>query len=609
MPTTLPTPATQRSTTISVTKNLQLNIKTPYDPALIQILRTIPGRKWLPQERVWSIPLTNLNALTERFIQQGIWSTSDVDALKLSIEKILNHSNEDVSWTKQKAKLPYRKYQLETIKFFKHRGSALGALPFAAGKTPISIAYIGELIHDGTIKKALVLGPKAVLWHWSRQTEKFFGRGLRTTIIGQGVGPKGRIKNLNRDERFEQWKREDIDIFIATYDIIRRDFMDESVDASNNKVTNPTAAFTGHWDGTVPYIIVADEVTKIKSHRSERTRFLKHLPALYRVGLSGRPLENNLEELYTIMDWVWPGCLGSFNQFKGEYLITDTWGTVKAYKNASGFRDKLKWIMIRYTSDEIDVELPPITHNTYDVILSDEEEKEYERIRAEAMNEFDIMEAMKQDPNAEHRGHMTSLLAWLTLSRMYCDHPLLVKHSDSESAKLVNVQCTKSTKLEDLLLILDELEGEKVVIFSQFRGMISIIEHAIQTRYPGKKVYKLVGGMKAQDIQKQIDDFSNDPNGGYFLSTDAGAYGVELHAAHNLINYDQHWNPAVMDQRWGRLRRPGQVNPIVVVNLSVPDQDKIEARVKEVLNQKRELYSDVIEKLATAGVAQSNEKG
>jgi SNF2 family DNA or RNA helicase len=564
----------------------------------------VPGRKWIPQERVWSIPLTNFNVLADRFKENGLWSQTDVDTIRESITKILEHGNENVSWTKEHSKIPFRPYQLDTIKFAKHRGSALLALEFALGKTSIALAYVAELLHEGTIKKAMVLGPKPVLWHWSRQAEKFFGKNLRTIVIGQGIGARGKIKTLPREERIKQWQRQDIDIFIATYDIIRRDFMDESLAGNNVKMYTPTAAWTNYWDGAIPYVIIADEVTKIKSHRSDRTKFLKRFPALYRIGLSGRPLENNLEELYTIMDWIWPGSLGSFSKFKEDYLITDTWGTVKMYKNTSDFREKLKWIMIRYTTEQIIAELPTITHNVYDVILSDDEADEYERIQVEATKEFDIVTGLQQtttDALSPIKSHVTSLLAWLTLARMYCDHPLLVKHSDSNSAKAVNVQCTTSTKLDDLMLILDELEGEKVVIFSQFRSMISIIEHSIKGKFPGKKIYKIVGGMKSSEFQQAVDDFTNDKNGGYFLSTDAGAYGVELQASHYLINYDQHWNPAVMDQRAGRLRRPGQSHPVVVIHLSVPDQDKIEARVKAVLSKKRELYHDVIEKLDTAG--------
>jgi SNF2 family DNA or RNA helicase len=540
-------------------------------------------------------------------MSNNLWTKDDVEILRKSIENILDHTKENVDYTQSQSKLKFRNYQLNTIKFAKHRGSALLALEYALGKTPLSLAYIAELLHSGIIKKALVLAPKPVLWHWYKQNDKFFGNLMNATIIGQGVNPKnGKIKTLNKEERLNQWQRQDVQVFIATYDIIRRDFMDEKNGPDGNPIVNPTKAWTNYWDGSIPYLLIADEVTKIKSHKSQRTKFLKHLPSVYRIGLSGRPLENNLDELYTIMDWIWPGCLGSFSSFKKEHLVTDNWGNVRAYKNTNEFREKLKWIMIRYTTEEIIAELPAITHNVYDVILSEAEAMEYDRIQTEVENEFDAVTSTPNDNSLEHRNHMTSLLAWLTLARMYCDHPLLVKHSDSNSAKSVDIKCSTSSKLEDLMLILDELEGEKIVIFSQFRNMISIIEHAIKARFPGKNVYKIIGGMKASDFQKSIDDFTNDPNGGYFLSTDAGAYGVELNASHYLINYDSHWNPAVMDQRSGRLRRPGQPHPVVVITLSVPDNDKIEARVKAVLSKKQELYHDVIEKLDNAGTNKLN---
>jgi SNF2 family DNA or RNA helicase len=150
--------------------------------------------------------------------------------------------------------------------------------------------------------------------------------------------------------------------------------------------------------------------------------------------------------------------------------------------------------------------------------------------------------------------------------------------------------------MDEFRIILDEILklNEKIVVFSQYRKMIDLLEADINVKYPMVKVYKYVGGGGSLQRQRIIDNFTSDQNPAVFLCTEAGAYAIELQCASYIINYDLPWNPAVLEQRISRLHRPGQKKSVTVINLVVNGPNKVESRILEILSEKDKLYKDIM---------------
>ena len=579
---------------IDVVRPVKLRARTN-DSRFVDVFRRIVGNDWNSIVKSWEFPISSTDDLLNELVRSGLVSIEKTEEMRKTIEDTADYRGINVDDVLKEVKIPLRPYQIKTLQFFKHRGSALGALPVALGKTLVSLTYIRSLLKNGEIKKALVLCPRAVRWHWVREVEKFFGDKMTAVVVGQEIKTDGSSRNRQRKERLKIWNSP-YDIYIANYEQLRDLYNIETLPAIGKgrprKVIRANPETAKLWDGNEnnSFIVIADEVTKIKTQGAQRTRLLKSVPAKFRIGLSGRPLENRLDELYTIIDWIWPGSLGSYTSFKTKHIIEDEYQRPMRYVDVEDLKKKLKWVTIYFSKAEVLPDLPSLIRSELQIDLSDEELEEYGRIREEAIKSIKEIENAT-NPSSKGR-QVLSMLAWVTIARMYVDHPLLVSESNSDSAKAVNVKCKTSSKMNALMEYLEEVEGQKVVIFSQYRRMIDILEKEIAERFPITRTYKLVGGMK--NPQEPIDAFKKDPVGGIFLSTDAGAYGIELQCAHIMIHYEEHYNPAVMDQREGRIHRPGLTEAANAVNLICTDQQVIERRVREVLDRKNLLYADVM---------------
>jgi len=443
--------------------------------------------------------------------------------------------------------------------------------------TAISLAYSHHLKQKAKIEKTLFVVPIAVLWHWKDEATKFFGDKLKMCVVGYETTKKGKIKRVNKDVRKAQLLSTEYDGYIINYEKLGTILNDPEIKAM--------------WDNTHRYLLVADEVTRIKNWSAVRTKHLKAIPATYRIGLSGRPIENNLFEFYTILDWIWPRCLGTWGQFKDKFIVTDRWGNIIKTKEQQTLKEIARYIAIQYSRYDVMKELPPLIVNQYDVELSNDEEQDYAKITGEIDNAIESLR------HSEKKEGIINILALLGMSQMFCDHPLLVRMSDSPSAKSLNIVCGKSSKLDEFRIVLDEIisaRKEKVVVFSKYKNMLNIIETDISRSNPLVKVYKYTGGISATNRKTIIDSFNSETNPAVFLSTDSAALGVELQTASYIINYDLPWNPAILDQRIARLHRSGQKNPVFVVNMVVKDADKVEARVLEIIRKKEKLYKDVM---------------
>jgi len=517
-----------------------LAIHTPYDPEFVEHIKKVPTAKWDTYQRSWQIQVQFVSHLLRECVD--FLTPQDKEML----ESVITYTAPDVSPVLASGAL--YKYQVDAFRYLVRKQDALLCLDLGLGKTISSLAYAAWLRKEGKVDIVLVISPKSVLSHWKREADDHF-TGLLKAVIVDGMRRKRRLA----------WDVEGADTFILNYHIL-----------------SDLDSFEEAWKGK-RIIVIADEVTRIKSYRSIRTQRMFRLPAEYRIGLTGKPIENNLKELYTIVDWVRPRFFGLWKEFEKRHILYDDWGKPKKYLDLETVRDMLPFVMHRLTKEQAKVDLPPLTREDYEVSLSPEESTEYRSIQAQLTS---LIDSGTIDNN--------SIFAWLTIARMYCDHPRLVKESDSDSAKKIVVECINSSKLNELLAVLDEIHSP-VVIFTQYAKMAHLLVDTIKHR----KTFLVTGELNRTQQDETLAAFAKE--GGILVSTDTIAYGVNIQSASYIIHYDLPWNPAVVEQRIARLHRIGQKNPVTSISLVVKDLDKIERRVRDILQTKESLSNTLLE--------------
>ena len=532
-----------------------IEVYSRFDDRFISLVKGIDNTRWDRNLRAWLVPMFGL----EDMLTWDILNDKERDAIKMMIDKILS-TDIDINVPALNNGFKYYPYQVEALKFISKLPNSILSLDMGLGKTLISQAHAYNLLNSDKVDKVLIYCPATLKWNWAGEIDKFFGNRMSYVVI-----------DGHFNKRKELWN-EDTDIYITNYDLlIRNDYEVMEMITKDYKV-----------------LIIADEVTRIKNWKAKRTVNMKKLRPFYRLGLTGLPLENHLSELYNIVDWLGMSrsMFGYYSQFRQKYMITDEYGNVVEYINLSDINRKIKYVMYRKKKEDVLPDLPGKIINNYYIELTESELADYHFIEdmlnsvLAKIDEFGIKKVYNE------------VLAWMTLSRMFCDYPELIRMSDSESANKIKpyVRTTKHTKLSELMNLLNnELEDRKVVIFTQFSRMADVIYDMIKDRH----VYLLSG--KVKNRQDVIDTFNNDDSNAIFISTDAGAYGVNLQSASYMINYDLPFNPAVLEQRIARLHRIGQKEVVNVVNMIVKHEELVEKRVEEILGNKYKMIQEVIE--------------
>ena len=324
-----------------------------------------------------------------------------------------------------------------------------------------------------------------------------------------------------------------------------------------------------------PDVVVLDEAQRIRNWESKTSRAVKKLKSRYAMVLTGTPLENRLEELYSIVQFVDERRFGPAFQFLHDHRVLDAEGNLKGYRNLDAIREKLEPIFLRRTRGEVLGQLPARTDNTVFVELAVAQKTLYEEQAAALARLI-------------QKGYFTDLdrkriLACLANLRMICDSTFLFDQSTHVSPKL-----------DELRLLAPELlegGGHKLVIFSQWETMIQETAMLLDSLGIGHAI--LHGSLSGQNRKVALDRFRNEENCRVFLSTDAGGVGLNLQAADTVINLELPWNPAVLEQRIARVHRLGQSRPVRVLNFVA--RGTIEERVLRTLEKKQQLFAGLFD--------------
>ena len=432
-------------------------------------------------------------------------------------------------------------YQVEGVAFLVGNGRALLADDMGLGKTLQAISASHHLLHHGAAARALVLCPASLKSQWAREIERFTGHDVQV-IQGSAL------------DRKAQWQRR-ATFTIANYELLLRDH--EQVQAS-----------------LAPDILVLDEAQRIKNWRTRTADLVKRLRTRFAFVLTGTPLENRLEDLYSLMQVVDPRILGPLWRFHADFHVLDDRGKVLGYRNLGELRRRLSPVLLRRDRRLVRDQLPERIQQQLDVPMTGAQRDVHDDAVDTARRTAAIAQRRPLTPSEKLR-----LLQSLQRARMVCD-----------SLGLVDKETVGSPKLDELRRLLDELvvgTDRKVVVFSEWERMTAAA--ADVARVLGLGVLRLHGGVPSGKRGDLIRRFETDVRMQVFLSTDAGGVGLNLQCASLLINLDLPWNPAVLEQRIARIHRLGQSEPAHVVLLVA--ENSYETSVGTLLKGKSELFA------------------
>lgn len=435
-------------------------------------------------------------------------------------------------------------YQVEGVAFLASRGRALLADDMGLGKTLQAIAAGTWLADHAGVQKILIVCPASLKQQWAREIAKFTGRSVQ---VVQGVA-ESRNVHYRADALF----------FIVNYELVLRDL---SVISETLK----------------PDLLILDEAQRIKNWRTKIASTIKLIPSRYAFVLSGTPLENRLEDLYSLLQVVDARVLGPLWRCLLDFHVTDERGKVIGYRNLSELRRKIASVMLRRNRSLVKDQLPERTEVTLDIAMTQKQRELHDSGLSAASRLATLAKRRPLTPSEQNR-----MMASLQQARMACN-----------AAGLVDKETFGSPKLDELARLLDDLclmSNCKVVVFSQWKAMTEMITTVVNGM--GLGCVHLHGGVPTHKRSDLMDRFADDDSVQVFISTDAGGVGLNLQAATVLINMDMPWNPAVLDQRIARIHRLGQQHKVQIFLLLA--EDSYEQRVAGLVKGKRDLFDNVV---------------
>jgi superfamily II DNA or RNA helicase len=436
-------------------------------------------------------------------------------------------------------------YQERGAIFAACRGRVILADDMGLGKTVQALAATEMLRRRRGIQRVLVVAPASVKYQWKTEIEKF--TDLPAQVI-EGLLPRRR--ELYASPAFFN---------LSSYELVLKDVR--------------------YMHKLAPDLIILDEAQRIRNWTTATARTIKQLKSRYAFVLTGTPLENKLEELFSVVEFIDGRRLGPAFRFLNEHRTEDENGKLIGYRALDRIHDQLAPILLRRTRQEVLKDLPKRTDQVRHVALTPQQAEPY-------WEQNDILAALMR--KWERQGWLSAIdqkriLCCLQNMRMLCN-----------STFLFDKQTNHSPKLAEFREIVRELaieEGRKVVVFSEYERMTYLAGQELEKL--GIGFVSLHGSVPSRNRGALMEKFRRDADCRVFLSTDAGGVGLNLQAASAVVNFEPPWNPARLEQRIGRVHRLGQGHPVHVVHLLT--KDSIEERVWETLKLKKSLFAGVFD--------------
>jgi SNF2 family DNA or RNA helicase len=542
------------------------------------VVKEIGGR-WDCVEKAWTVAFTSSNV-------EHLLDSLDCPSVDKSVEESLHtQSNKEARLTKLremskmdvqvKLRVPglkdncklYNYQKLGVVYALTNEEGVLIADEMGLGKTLQALAAALIRKAKGHAKTCLVITPASLKYNWPIEIAKFTDEKF---VVIDGTP----------EERISQWMRSDVFFFVVNYELLLEDlfggrefkFREGDDEAKIAKLKERKAKaeirkriLTGirqrSWD-----VIIIDEAHAIKSHQSARSRNVKQMNGKFRMALTGTPMDGRLEELHSVMEFVYPGLLESRTRFLQKHAETDFWGKITGYKNIDIVRKRIAHCFLRRLKKDVLKDLPDKIYENRIVVLTPDEQRIYKELASQG-------HAVTQDVEA---------MVKVIRCKQFCDH-----------FSLIGEDCKTSSKLEALRDVLTEIvveNGHKVLIFSQYKQMLEILVKLLDEM---KLKYLRIDGDTPKKLRADMQvTFNTDNKLDVMIGTEAMSTGLNFTAADYVINYDDNWAPAIMNQRSDRAHRIGQKCVVTVVSFIC--RDTIEERIRDVLYSKECVSAEVL---------------
>jgi superfamily II DNA or RNA helicase len=415
------------------------------------------------------------------------------------------------------------------------------------GKTLQTLAHLSlEQRQGGLDLPALIVAPTSLLPNWAAELRRFC--------------PHLRVQVLHGSQRHKQWAQHGVDILITSYPLLVRDLE--------------------IWRGTQLSWLVLDEAQVIKNAQTQVSQAVRQMQARHRLCLSGTPVENHLGELWSLLDFLEPGVLGTAAQFRAYYQKP-----IEQDGRADRLQqllDRISPLLMRRTKNQVASELPAKTRIEQLIALGDEQRAFYERVKTESWQSLSL-----QLENTEHAGQkqMLVLAALMRLRQTCCDPQLLREH---------NIPSAKTEYCLDLLQAL-VAEGRAALVFSQFTSMLDLLAQRLDAL--GVAYLMLTGA--SRDRAHLVEQFQQGMAPVFLISLKAGGVGLNLTRADTVIHFDPWWNAAAEEQASDRAHRIGQTQPVFVYKLLA--ENTIEEKIARLQRAKAQLGQQINQQAQTSG--------
>ncbi|WP_414567257.1 DEAD/DEAH box helicase [Nostoc sp. CCY 9925] len=446
---------------------------------------------------------------------------------------------------------PYQERGAAWLSFLERWGlGACLADDMGLGKTVQFIAFLLHLKEQDALENpTLLVCPTSVLGNWEREVKKF-APSLKVLEYHGDKRPKGKAF-------VEATKKHDL--VITSYSLIHRDIkLLESVP----------------WQ-----IIVLDEAQNVKNSEAKQSKAVRQLAATFRIALTGTPVENRLQELWSILDFLNPGYLGNRQFFQRRFAMPiEKYGDTASLSQLRSLVQP--FILRRLKSDrEIIQDLPDKQEMTVFCGLTADQAALYQQVVEASLAEIESAEGLQR------RGMILALLIKL---KQVCNHP-------AQYLKQATLEQHHSAKLLRLEEMLEEVlaEGDRSLIFTQFAEWGKLLKPHLE-KHLGREIFFLYGSTTKKQREEMIDRFQHDPQGPpiMILSLKAGGVGLNLTRANHVFHFDRWWNPAVENQATDRVFRIGQTRNVQVHKFVCTGT--LEEKIHDMIESKKQLAEQVV---------------
>lgn len=411
------------------------------------------------------------------------------------------------------------------------------------GKTLQTIAVLLSARQENKEGTSLIVCPASLVYNWLAEFEKFAPE-LRVLVLAG--------KAEERAQLLEQY--EQADVLVTSYDILKRDI--------------------DQYEGKAFLYEIIDEAQSIKNHITAASKAVKLIGSKVRFALTGTPIENRLSELWSIFDYLMPGFLYSYETFRKEFETQIV--KHEDEKKREQLQKMVQPFILRRMKKDVLKDLPDKLEENRIVHFDEEQKRLYD---AQVLQMKDRLAAESEEDFKKNR---FEVLAELTrLRQLCCDPHLCYENYRGTSAKLESCMELIESAMEG---------GHKMLLFSQFTSMLTIIEQALQDRKIA--YYKITGETSKQERLSRVKKFNEDETPVFLISLKAGGVGLNLTGADVVIHYDPWWNVAVQNQATDRAHRIGQTRKVTVYKMIV--KGSVEEKIVKLQQTKKDLADQIL---------------